>query len=198
MIFQIQKLLTKIKQNILLYRYNNFTIAEYFKKQGAQIGEGCYFAIRNLGPEPYLIKIGNNVAVTSGVLFNTHDGGTWIFRDEFPDLRLFGPIVINDNCIIGSNAQIFPNVTIGPNSIVGGGSVVITDVPPNTIVMGVPARQFGSVSKYREKCLQQWEIQRPENYKGDSVRHFDLIKNSEKIMAQLRSHLLSVFKDKLG
>ncbi len=186
-----------LMKKIRMSRYNNFTIAEYFRSLGAQIGDGCVFAIRDLGVEPYLIKIGNNVAVTKGVIFHPHDGGTWIFRDEMPDLRVFGPIIIKDNCLIGVNSQILPNVTIGPNSIVAAGSVVISDVPPNSIVMGVPARKFGSTQKYKEKCIERWAVQKPPNFGLDDVRHYEYLKNPEEALNKLRDHLEEVFKDEL-
>ena len=44
-----------------------------------------------------------------------------------------------DNVFIGNNANILGNVTVGENSRVGAGSVVLTDVPPNSTVVGVPA-----------------------------------------------------------
>jgi acetyltransferase-like isoleucine patch superfamily enzyme len=50
------------------------------------------------------------------------------------------PIVIKQNAWIGANATILPGVTIGENSIVAAGAVVSKDVPPNTIVGGVPAK----------------------------------------------------------
>jgi len=46
---------------------------------------------------------------------------------------------ICDRVFIGNNANILGNVTIGENSRVGAGSVVLTDVPPNSTVVGVPA-----------------------------------------------------------
>ncbi len=46
---------------------------------------------------------------------------------------------ICDNVFIGNNANILGNVTVGENSRVGAGSVVLTDVPPNSTVVGVPA-----------------------------------------------------------
>ncbi|MBC3787315.1 sugar O-acetyltransferase [Spirosoma utsteinense] len=50
------------------------------------------------------------------------------------------PIVIKRNAWIGAGATILPGVTIGENSIVAAGAVVSRDVPPNTVVAGVPAK----------------------------------------------------------
>ena len=51
------------------------------------------------------------------------------------------PVIIRDNVWIGERAIIMPGVTIGENSIVATGAVVITDVPPHTLVVGNPARK---------------------------------------------------------
>lgn len=53
---------------------------------------------------------------------------------------LLQPIVIKRNAWIGAGTTILPGVTIGENSIVAAGAVVSRDVPPNTVVAGVPAR----------------------------------------------------------
>ncbi|HEY8298434.1 MAG TPA: serine O-acetyltransferase [Candidatus Baltobacteraceae bacterium] len=44
------------------------------------------------------------------------------------------------NVTVGVNAAVLGAITIGENSKVGGGSVVVKDVPPNSTVVGVPAR----------------------------------------------------------
>jgi len=44
-----------------------------------------------------------------------------------------------DGVFVGNNANVLGNITIGQNSRVGAGSVVLTDVPPNSTVVGVPA-----------------------------------------------------------
>ena len=50
---------------------------------------------------------------------------------------------IGNNVIIGAGAKILGNITIGDNTRVGAGSVVVDDVPPYAIVVGVPAKVIG-------------------------------------------------------
>jgi acetyltransferase-like isoleucine patch superfamily enzyme len=50
-----------------------------------------------------------------------------------------GPIVIKDDAWIGAGVVVLPNITIGEGAVVGAGAVVTKDVPPYTIVVGVPA-----------------------------------------------------------
>jgi acetyltransferase-like isoleucine patch superfamily enzyme len=150
---QIRLLSQPIRHAILAGFYDENKIIEYYRKQGAQIGENCRIDTRTPWYDAHLISIGNHVFISRSVLFHTHDGATWIIQEENPKIRITGKIVIEDNCMIGTYCQIFLNTRIGNNSIVGAGSVVINDVPPNSIVMGVPARVIGSTLKYREKHL---------------------------------------------
>jgi len=124
---------------------------------GVRVGNNCRIFPCNFGSEPYLVSIGNHVTVTNGVHFITHDGGVWALREEFPEIDFVRPIIIHDNCFIGINAIILPGVSIGPNSIVGAGSVVTKDVPPDSIVAGVPAKVIKTLDEYKmsiiEKCI---------------------------------------------
>lgn len=188
----------RFRTSYKLRRYTPYTIAEYFREQGAQVGNGCFIVPRSFGTEPYLVKIGNHVAIAKGVTFNTHDGGPWIFRDDVPDMQVFGPIVIEDNCVIGANVILLPNIRIGPNSIVGAGSVVISDVPPNTIVMGIPARPFGAVEKYKDKCVERWNLQRPPDTVLEAGETWWGSRHFEENRRKLRRHLVHVFAAELG
>jgi tetrahydrodipicolinate N-succinyltransferase len=110
---------------------------------------------------------------------------------------VYGPIVIHDHCFIGIGSILCPNITIGPNSIVAAGSVVISDVPPNTVVMGIPARPWGSVDKYREKCIQRWTEQRPAGIVVEPGETWWDCRNFETNRKLLRKHLLDLFRDRM-
>ncbi len=61
--------------------------------------------------------------------------------------------IINDGAIIGANSTLLPGIRIGKNALVTAGAVVTTNVPPNAIVSGNPARITGytGTEKYTEK-----------------------------------------------
>ena len=102
-----------------------------FLRNGGKIGENCeIFPNVEFGSEPYLITIGNNVRITNGVKFVTHD-----------------------NVHIGWNEIIMPNVKIGDNCVIGAGAVVTKDIPNNSIAVGIPARVIETVEEYEEKVL---------------------------------------------
>lgn len=50
------------------------------------------------------------------------------------------PVHIKRNAWIGAGATILPGVTVGENAVVAAGAVVNRDVPPNTVVAGIPAK----------------------------------------------------------
>jgi acetyltransferase-like isoleucine patch superfamily enzyme len=54
------------------------------------------------------------------------------------------PVVIGDDVWVGASAVVLPGVTVGRGSVVAAGAVVTRDVPPGTVVGGVPARVLGS------------------------------------------------------
>jgi acetyltransferase-like isoleucine patch superfamily enzyme len=104
------------------------------------IGHGCSFVI---GKQ---ISIGRHCLIAGSVRIIDSPG-----HPTDPVARQAGapatddevrPVVIEDNVWIGFRSVVMPGVTIGRNSVVAVGSVVTTDVPPNTLVLGNPARKF--------------------------------------------------------
>ncbi len=65
------------------------------------------------------------------------------------------PITIEDGCWICSSATICGGVTVGKNSIVAAGAVVTKDVPPNSIVAGVPAKVIRTIDESNQ--LNVWK-----------------------------------------
>lgn len=123
----------------------------YARSIGVRIGRGCHFYAADVGmfgSDPYLIAIGDNVHITKGVMFVTHDGGTLILRKEVPDLELTAPISIGNDVYIGVNAIILAGVTVGDRCIIGAGAVVTKSIPANSVAVGVPARVVKTVDEY--------------------------------------------------
>lgn len=85
------------------------------------------------------IRIANNVNIAGHVHIYTlqHDPQSNSFES------VGAPVEIQDYVYVGSRATILPGVTVGRGAIVAAGAVVTKDVPPGTIVGGVPARVIG-------------------------------------------------------
>ena len=66
-----------------------------------------------------------------------------ISRGELDFNGLDRPIVIGDDCWLGTNVVVCPGVTIGSSSVIGANSVVTKDVPPRSVYAGSPARKIG-------------------------------------------------------
>ncbi|SHH90793.1 2,3,4,5-tetrahydropyridine-2,6-dicarboxylate N-acetyltransferase [Sporanaerobacter acetigenes] len=50
------------------------------------------------------------------------------------------PVIVEDEVLIGANAVVLEGVRIGKGSVIAAGSVVTKDVPPNSVVAGIPAK----------------------------------------------------------
>ena len=99
--------------------------------------------------------MGNNVHITDGVKFITHDGGTLLYRKDIPDLEITKPITIGNDVYIGNNVIILPGVTIGNNVVIGAGAIVSRDIPDNSLAVGVPAKVIKTADDYLEKLKKE-------------------------------------------
>ena len=96
---------------------------------------------------PPLTVIGNNVFIAPGATFT---------NDPYPMSPKMIGVIVEDGAIIAARAVIKPGITIGKNAVVGMGAVVTKDVPPETVVIGNPARVKYTREEYNKK-KSEWE-----------------------------------------
>jgi acetyltransferase-like isoleucine patch superfamily enzyme len=127
----------------------------FARSQGVTIGERCRLIDCDFGSEPYLVTLGDHVSATS-TSFVTHDGGVWVFRDEWLDADVFGRITVGSNVFLGAGVLVLPGVTIGDDVVVGARSVVSRDLPSGCVAVGSPASPIRSLEEYRTSLERRW------------------------------------------
>jgi acetyltransferase-like isoleucine patch superfamily enzyme len=106
------------------------------------IGKNC--KIEGLAYIAPLSRIGDDVFIGPGAVLT---------NDPYPlSDRMIG-VKVEDGALICARAVIKAGITVGRNSVVGMGAVVTKDVPPDSVVVGVPARQVYSRQEYEKKRL---------------------------------------------
>jgi maltose O-acetyltransferase len=109
-----------------------------------KIGQRCWFNIGCIFDLGAPITIGDQVAFGHHVvvLTSSHEVGPPTQRAAALYTK---PVTISDGAWLGARCTILPGVQIGTGAIVAAGAVVNRDVPPNTMVAGVPARVVKTV-----------------------------------------------------
>jgi maltose O-acetyltransferase len=109
------------------------------------IGQGCWFNMGCFFDLGAPITIGDRVAFGHQVMImtNSHDVGAPHQRAAALYAK---PVTIEDGAWLGARCTILPGVTIGAGAVVAAGAIVNKDVPPNTLVAGVPARAIKLLS----------------------------------------------------
>ena len=112
---------------------------------------------------PQLIKIDDNVSIGPKCLLDgrkglhichhaviAYDAIIWTLNHDYNDINFSvkgGPVEIGPYAWICSRSIILPNIKIGEGAVVASGAIVTKDVPPYTIVGGIPARVIGTREK---------------------------------------------------
>lgn len=119
-----------------------------YRMEGAVIGENVRAFSPISSPEAYLIKVGNDVTISTGVRFCTHDNSAIKIFDDATDF--VGPITIDDRSFIGMNVILMGVVSLPKQCIVGAGSVVAKSFSEEgCVIAGNPARIIGSIDHIR-------------------------------------------------
>ncbi len=101
--------------------------------QNSKINRDCTLDVRGG------LTIGANVSVSAEVMILSayHD----LNDPRFSEVKR--PVAIEDYVFVGARAIVLPGVTVGRGAVVAAGAVVTKDVPPLTVVAGVPATPIG-------------------------------------------------------
>lgn len=147
--FQYFKTLLMSKLNMR----GNAYVVEKMRKQGMAIGNNTHIFSNIAASEPYLVSIGDNVTISTDVIFLTHDASVGLYgggRNVCSDIC--GEINIGDNVFIGNRVIVIYGVSIPNNTIVAAGSVVTKSfTEPGYIIGGNPAKIISKVDDFMEK-----------------------------------------------
>ena len=137
-------------------RCDSQTYIKYLKKKGVTIGDRTVI----FDPQttiidetrPWMIEIGNDVQITSGVTLLTHGYDWSVLKGVYGEvLGSSGVLKIGNNVFIGMHSTILKGVTIGNNVIIGANSLVNKDIPDNCVAAGNPCRVIMSLEEYYKK-----------------------------------------------
>jgi len=110
---------------------------------GKRVHVAAYSLIQGLGT----IKIGDYVNISTGSKIysgtSTYEGGKRMSSPMLPVEQNYvkkGMVMIGKDAFLGVGTIVMPGVTIGEGAIVGAGALVLGDIPPWTIAVGVPAK----------------------------------------------------------
>jgi sugar O-acyltransferase (sialic acid O-acetyltransferase NeuD family) len=107
--------------------------------RAARIAEGVFIAAQGIiGPDA---QIDGGCIINHGAVVD-HDCHLGSFTHVAPNATLGGGVRVGRRVLIGAGANILPGVSIGDDCVVGAGSVVLSDLEPGSVYVGVPARRY--------------------------------------------------------
>lgn len=113
---------------------------------GLKIGNKCFVGDETLIDLYNMVVLEDSVTIAQRVTILTHINVGYKdhpLQQFFPAQSL--PVIFKTGSVVGACSTILPGITIGEKSMVAAGSVVTKDVPSNTLVAGVPAKEIRKI-----------------------------------------------------
>jgi UDP-2-acetamido-3-amino-2,3-dideoxy-glucuronate N-acetyltransferase len=138
----------------------------HFSYVGSKTVIGDNVSIGSLAHVDYNVKIGDNTRIEGSVYIppmtrigkNVFVGpAAVITNDPYPMSKRMVGVTIEDGAVIGGGCVIKAGVTVGKRSVVAMGAVVTKDVPPDVVVLGIPAKVAYTRKEYDDKRV-KWEF----------------------------------------
>lgn len=139
----------RLLHHLARHSFPSFVRVFFHRLRGAKIGKNVLIGldVHIDDDHPSKVIIGNNVFVTSEVMFLTHKRdvskyheGQWI--GDCPMIN--SNIIIENGVHIGVRSLIMPGVKIGEGAIIGSGALVTKDIPAYSLAVGIPAKVIKS------------------------------------------------------
>jgi sugar O-acyltransferase (sialic acid O-acetyltransferase NeuD family) len=99
--------------------------------------------------------LGRHTVVHSGAIVG-HDSVLGDHAMLLPGAIVAGNVVVGAGAVLGTGVRVIQRVRVGPGAVVGAGAVVVSDLPPNCIAVGVPARVVHVAGGWAE-----WDPRKP-------------------------------------
>ena len=137
------------------FSLGNYSVVESFACINNAVGDVLIGDYTRIGLHNTIIgpvKIGHHVNLAQGITVTALNHN---FDDTNKRIDEQGvstnAVTIEDDVWIGANAVILPGVTIGNHCVVAAGAVVTKDVPPHSLVVGVPAKVIKQILEFYSK-----------------------------------------------
>lgn len=136
---------------------SNLQMMEIFAADKAIINLGkvisCSWHTRIYCHEPAKVTVGYDCLIASGVLLTASDMHSIIDIESGDRINPAQDIVIEDHVWLASSVRVMKGVSIGKDSAIGVGAIVTTNIPPQCVAVGIPAKIIKTGTTWKHELI---------------------------------------------
>lgn len=125
-------------------------------REGARIGKDCIVmmgAVINIGAEigtRTMVDMNAVIGARAMIGRDCHIGAGAVIAGvlEPPSRK---PVILRDGVLVGANAVVLEGIRVGKNSVIGAGAVVVDDIPPRVVAVGMPAKVVRNIEEVKNQ-----------------------------------------------